>query len=368
MKITFLLSNPGLGGIERRLSWVVPELNALGHDANILNLRSHSNAAPLWEQSGVPVHSIPHEGVNRWLVAPRLYKTLRKQRPDVIHIYGLRANLVGRVTAKLACDASIISGQVSTDDWRKWYHVSLDRMTSPCVDRYMTNADAVSRAFARREKIPDEKLVTIYNGIDVNRYCCDGGARTAAREALNLTGNDVIFMMIANVRPAKNHAMLLDAVARLRSITSGFKVVLVGKDFTGSFEDEIRSRNLDDSVQYVGYQSDAGRLWPAADVAVLTSRWEGFPFSLLEAMASGLPVIATDVGGVSELIADQKSGFVVPPDAPDSLCESMRLLVESPDKRSLMGRRGRERAKTEFGLSTMLDRLVHLYQSVTEAR
>ena len=302
--------------------------------------------------------------MTRTLMIRRLVRELRRDRPDVVHIHGLRANIIGRIAAALARVPVVISGQVSTDDWRRWYHVAADRLTSPLVSCYMTNSEAVRRAFLKREKLAPERVITIHNGIDVDRYVVECGLRDRLRRQWQIEPDETLFLMIANVRPAKDHTGLLAAVEQLTQTETGFKVGLIGEDYSeGNLQAEIEKRGLETMVTYLGHQPDAARLWPAADVALLCSHWEGFPFSLLEAMATGLPVVATRVGGVDELVHHGTTGLVVPPGEPEAFCKAMRELLLHPRRREQMGSAGRDRVLNEFSLDVMLTRLSDLYQT-----
>ncbi|TWT70525.1 glycosyltransferase [Crateriforma conspicua] len=369
MKITYLLSNPGIGGLEQRLAWIVPRLNCRGHDTSILNLCNAGRSNDYWRRSGVPVSHISRTSSTELLFLPRLLHHLRQERPDILHIYGLRANLLGRIAAKLTGVQAVVSGQVSTDSWRKWHHVIADRLTSPAVSLYMANSNAVRTAFIERERVSPDRIVTVCNGIDIKSYSSNRHLRAQIRREWGISPLETAFLMVANIRPAKNHFGLLDAVLELKKDRDNFKIFLVGEDYSqGRLEREIGSRNLNDVVRFLGHRPNAGSLWAGADIGLLSSVWEGSPFSLLEAMASGVAVISTRVGGVSELVLDGVTGLTVPPNDPQSFAHAMRSMLDSPSRRKEMAGNAQLRATKHYSLESMLDGMLAVYTAALRSR
>lgn len=216
------------------------------------------------------------------------------------------------------------------------------------------------------EGAKNENIKVIFNGIELNEPIIDNNKRRNFRINLNLTENEVIFVCIANIIPYKGHLDLVTALANLDRPLN-WRLILVGNDYL-SYSKEIislsESLGIEKNIILLGPRQDIMNILSAADVGVLASHQEGMPNAILEYMAAGLPVIATSVGGVPELVIDGETGILVPPLTPNRLCDAARALLDSPDIRLRFGSAGRRRIEQRFGVDLEVREYDRLYRTL----
>ena len=366
LKVFHIVSNPNIGGIEGMLSKLVPIVDERGHDWQVVNLRSESAAYKLWDANGVKYHRLATPGKMLVTSVWGLYKLLKREKPDVVEIYGLRANFIARIAAKLAGVPVIVTGVLNTDDWRKWYHVWLDRLTSGFVAGWVPNSRACAESLIRREHFPQEKIYTMYDGIDIEYWCpdeCDEGRRQL-RESLGLKPEHILFTTVGNLRHQKGYPYLIEVVKEIAAVNPEARFLFVGK---GVMEEELKGRcrelGIDEYVIFAGYRDDIKAVYAASDVALLPSLYEGLPISLIEAMAMKLPVVSTKVSGIPELVVDGETGLLINPADSRQIVEAVREILRSAELRKAMGEAGRKRVVEKFSLPRMRDELIGFYES-----
>lgn len=366
--VCHLLGTSRIGGTERmvlaQIRRTAPELfrssvGALDRGGPLIEAARVLGAETILLPGGTPAVALSVFRLTRWL---------RRHRIDVVHLYGLSANVIGRMAAHLAGVPAVIAAVRNTDDWRTWRHVTLDRATAVWVDRWISNSDAGrDRTIAREGVLPDG-IVTVRNGVDVAHFAGrDHTARARLRDRLGGSPAATVALCVANARLHKGHYDLLAAMTLLADLN--LDLWIIGEDHTrGDLGRTIASRGLGARVRLFGFQDDVVPYYSAADLLVHASWWEGTPNVVLEAMAMGLPVVATAVGDVPLIVEDGVTGVLAPPRAPAQLAGVLRRLVGHPDLAASMGRAGRRRAETEFSLARMVERIEATYLDVLTGR
>jgi sugar transferase (PEP-CTERM/EpsH1 system associated) len=300
----------------------------------------------------------------------RLSQLLRRLRPDVVHSRNWGA-FDTVVAARLAGLGTVVHGEHGREaadpqglDPRR---NRLRRILAPLVSRFVTVSFDLRRWLIATVRIPVHKVVTIHNGVDANRF--SPGDPTEAREALGLPAAATVVGTIGRLDPVKDQASLITAFAGLAGSGSSHVLAVVGEGPSRpALENEIRGRGLSDRVRLFGERRDVPTVLRALDVFVLPSRAEGMSNTILEAMATGLPVVATQVGGTPELVEPDVTGRLVPPGDPNALGAALRAYVDDPYLRRLQGKAGRERVLQHFSLDRMAQAHVGLYNSLCRAR
>src|SRR5262249_10910403 len=237
------------------------------------------------------------------------------------------------------------------------------------VDRIVTVSDDLGRWLVDRVRIPTRKVITIRNGVDVNRF--RPGNPAAARAALGLPTNRFVVGTVGRLDPVKGQTTLLRAFALLRSLCAdqGALLLIVGD---GPCRSELTalmvSAGLDGRVHFLGERHDIPEVLQAMDAFVLPSIAEGSSNTLLEAMATGLPVVATRVGGSPELVDNDVNGILVAPREPQALAEAIGSYLSDSRLRALHGASARERAVACFGLERMTNSYLGLYRQLVSHR
>jgi sugar transferase (PEP-CTERM/EpsH1 system associated) len=243
----------------------------------------------------------------------------------------------------------------------------LRRVLAPLVSRFVTVSFDLRRWLITTVKIPAHKVVTIHNGVDTTRFF--PGDSAEARETLGLPIAATVVGTIGRLDPVKDQAGLIVAFSGLAESGSNLILAVVGEGPSRlALEGEIRRRGLSDRVRLFGERGDVPTVLRALDVFVLPSRAEGMSNTILEAMATGLPVVATDVGGNPELVEPEVTGRLVPSGDPGALEAALRAYVTDSYLRSLQGKAGRERVLQHFSLDRMAQAHGDLYTSLCRAQ
>jgi sugar transferase (PEP-CTERM/EpsH1 system associated) len=303
-----------------------------------------------------------------------LFKLLRQMRPEVLHTYNLgtieyhaTALLAGvpvRVHAEHGRDASDPHGVN-----RK--HNLLRRLLVPVIDRYVPVSRDLERWLGGVVGIPQAKVQLIDNGVDTERFKPAADANPAA-EPWNAPGGFVIGS-VGRLQDVKDQACLIDAFARLRSMLPEqrhrLRLVLVGDGpLRARLAQKIADAGLQDCAWLPGPRSDVAPVMRSFSLFALSSIAEGTPVTMLEAMASGLPVVSTAVGGIPDLVQDGVSGALVPASDPQALAEALAAYVVDAERTRAHGAAGRARIEQKYSVAAMLSAYVDLYDGLRKTK
>lgn len=221
-------------------------------------------------------------------------------------------------------------------------------------DRVVAVGQAVKQALVANEGIPPGRIDVIYNGVRLEAFAPDPSARHEVRRELGIGPQAPVAILVARLDPIKDHATALEVAARVQQTHPDFRLLLVGEGPSRpAIEAHIAARGLAGTVHLLGLRSDVPRLLAAADLFLLTSRSEGIPVTLIEAMGAGLPVVATQVGGVPEVVIENETGLLAPAGDAAALAEAVQRLLADPTWRQRLGRAGQARAAALFSQEAM---------------
>ncbi|MBB1087414.1 glycosyltransferase [Lysobacter sp. SG-8] len=243
------------------------------------------------------------------------------------------------------------------------------RLLNGRYDAVVAPAHEILGALARHERLGPGRMVWIPNGVDTAKFrpAASAGQRQAMRASLGLGPDEIAFGCVASLYPVKGHAVLLDAFARVHARNPRCRLLLVGSgELAGPLERQAQALGLGAAVTQLGIRADIDRILPALDVSVLASHSEGMSNAVLEAMASGLPVLATAVGGNLQLVRDGVTGCLVPAADVTEMATAMDRLAGDAGLREQLGAAGRRRIEAEFSLETMVRAYERLYQRLLE--
>jgi glycosyltransferase involved in cell wall biosynthesis len=295
----------------------------------------------------------------------RLYRLLRHEQPIILHAWVFHANLLARIIGRLARVPIIITS-------RRNVHIGpplrehLKRLTASWDTHAIAVCDLARQAEIGRAGGSPDKVITIHNGIDVERFTSLSSIKQAdARQTLNTPAEASLLGTVGRLHPQKGLPDLLTTFQRVKGTHPASHLLIVGEGECRT-DLERRAQQLDvaGAVTFAGHRDDVPQLLALLDVFVLASHWEGLPNVILEAMAAGLPVVATRVGGVPEVVVDGVTGLLVPPRDPDALSEAILTLLQDPDLRQKMGQAGRERVREHFSVERMVQDTEALYQQL----
>jgi len=360
------------GGLERQLLQVVKGLPA-DRFAQVLVVRGWEGNTCLDRSSlGPHVRLVADQGTGkdrRW--ALRLAAILREHRVDILHVRGFSMLLDAVAAAVLAGRVAVafsFHGLEAAESRFGWMRKRLYRAaTRRCADCWAVSRTA-AEAVAEKLGLPAGRFGVLPNGIDARKYqpTADIGA---VRRRLGLPEDRLIVLSVGNLKPVKGHDVLLEAFRRLGEDAERATLLLVGGDYLGGELQRWVDRHLASrDVRFLGEQAEPLAWYQSADIFVLPSRWEGASNALLEAMACGLPTVATNVGGNREVLRHEYSGLLVPADDPDSLASAMRRLIHDEASRRAFGEAGRRSIVEDYSIERTLERYAGRYEALVGRR
>jgi sugar transferase (PEP-CTERM/EpsH1 system associated) len=346
------------GGMERG---VVKLVNGLDPTRVRSMICSTQPAGPLRDEveSTVPVFELDRRDGNDIRLPRDLYRLFRRERPDIVHTHAWGTLLEGLLAARLARVPVVVHGEHGTLQLRR-YQRYLQRWGWSAADQVLSVSSRLADRMAAQTGFARDRIHTIRNGVDLSRF----GAiePMLARAALGVAATSRVIVTVGRLVPVKAHRMLLDSVALLRGRHPDATLILAGDGpLKGPLTEQAAALSLGDSVRFLGERADVETVLAAGDVFVLSSDSEGLSNTILEAMASRLPVVATDVGGAAELVRPGETGWLVRPYSAAALAEALDAALSDGETRQAMGRAGRRRAEAEFGLDAMVRRYERLY-------
>lgn len=286
---------------------------------------------------------------------------LRRHDFDIVHTHSTEAGIVGRFAAAVAGVPHVVHTvhgvpfAEDRNDLLNRFVLACERRAAGYTDRIATNADTIAAAYLDRGIGRHEQYTTVYSGVDLSAF-------REASPASDLPGGRPRVAMIGRLAEGKGFELLLEAAEQV--CDGDVSVCLVGDGpLYDSLAAGIDERGLGDSVFLLGYRDDVPRVLAASDVLALPSYREGTPRVITEAMASGLPVVATDIAGIPEQVADGESGYLIRPGDTAELTARLQELLADAELRERMGDRGRQRAE-RFSIEAMLEDVEELYEGL----
>lgn len=358
LRVAVLASTLAEGGAETITAAACRGLARRGHAVTVCLARRTGRTGKLLEGEGFECHSqvAPSRAdplnVFRWLLL------LRRCRPDVLYCLDHSNVWLPAIVA-----ARILGlGGAAVAVHRTWRadgsptFTRLDRFAMRWTDLCLALGESHARHLGDDCGVPAAKMRLVRNGVDCDHFRPPTGAGAIqGRQRFGLPDQVLVLAMVARLQPEKNHRLALEAVAA--DPIAGWHLVLAGEGpLRGTLESRARELGIANRCHWLGHRDDVADLLPLCDALIMPSlsRVETAPVAVLEAMASGLPVVASDVGCVREIVVNERSGLIVPPGSLPALVEALGRLAARPDLRADMGQAGRARAVADFTTSAMV--------------
>jgi sugar transferase (PEP-CTERM/EpsH1 system associated) len=361
VRVMHLVYRLASGGMEHN---IIKLANAHDPSRVVAGICSCQPADPLKERldPSVRLFELSRRHGHDFRIVAQLARLFGRERPDVLHTHGWGALCEGVVAARLARVPFIVHGEHGTMETRP-RNLRIQRFLWSRVQRVLSVSSRLAERMSAEVGFDRRNITVIRNGVDMRRIAA--GNASAIRDELGLKASDLVIGTVGRLEPVKDHDTLLDALALVRNAGLPFKAIIAGD---GSLRDALDRRaaelGLQGAVLFLGERSDVENVLAASDIFVMSSRSEGLSNTIIEAMAAGLPVVSTAVGGADELIADGVTGRLVPPANPAALAQSLAHLLRNPTEREAMGRRAHQRAASDFDLHRMVRDYEDLYLEV----
>lgn len=360
-RVAFLTTSLMRAGAETQVLRLALALRARGREVLVVSMVRPLDYVDRLEAAGVRVVSLEMpKGAPRPGAVVRLVRLLREWRPEVLACFMFHASLLGRVAGRLARVPVVVSS-VRTSRMGSPLQQRLLAWTDALSDATTANSAAVAAELRRRGICAAERVWHLPNAIDPDEVR-PSRPREATRDALGIRPGDFLWLAVGNLMPDKDYPALLRAFARVAGEDAAARLRIAG---AGPLEGELRALAAELRVEeavFLGRRADVADLLAAADAFVMSSAYEGVPNALMEAFLAGLPAVATDVGGVGELLRDGEGGALVPAGDPERLASAMRdIAALDPTRRGERGAAGRRRVLELCSLDRVVDRWEALF-------
>ncbi len=361
-----VISDLPVGGVEARLLALLPKL-ADKYDIRVCCIRARGALAGDFERAGIPVTVKYFRSRLHPLSLYKLAAYMREEQIDIVHTHMYRPNISGVVAARLARVPVIISQVHNVDHWDSRRQIFMDSLLSGWRDRVIVVSNAVKKNYIEKTRIAPQKCEVIYNGVDTEKYKSPNKAITL-KEKWGISPNDKVVGIIARLVPQKDHLTFIHAAEKVyRSIPNVAFLIIGGEKggcgVTAQLKTQVAEMGLDKQVIFTGVQKNIADILSIMDVSALSSIKEGFSNVILESMAAGVPMVATNVGGNREAIVDGETGFVVPQQSPQELAEAILKILQNDTLAASMRDTSLKRIKL-FSLDTMFQKTDELYQTL----
>lgn len=360
-RILYIIGQLAPNGAELQLVRLLEGLDKATFRCYVCSLWPILDLAPEVERTGAIIVPI----FKRWQfdvsVSFRLARFIRKEKIDIVHCFLPTANLWGRLGGVLA-GARVVVSERNMETWKPWYWLWLDRLLARYTSMILTNAEAIKRFVISSTKIEPGRVRVIYNLVNPARFTSIDP--TALRSELGIEQKMRVITSIGRLEEQKDFRTFLAACAMVRERTGSLpiKILIVGQ---GSLRKELerlaQALGIAGETVFLDWRKDIETVLAITDIFVLTSIREGLPNVILEAMAAGKPVVASDVGGIPDAVLDGLTGFLVSPQNVSGFAEALSRLLNDADEAAAMGRRGQTRACEMFTEDRMLSEIQHIY-------
>lgn len=374
LRIVHVVENLERGGLERMVIDLAAAQRAAGHAVRVVCLYAPGALAAELSGQGIAVQACDKRAGADLSALRRLRAQLRAAPDAIVHTHNANAHYHAVAAAiglpRASAPARVLNtrhgmGAAHPRSRGEWLY----RCTMRRTDVVIAVCEAARARFAAQGVRPRRALLAVPNGIRIDAFAPAGDERRAAlRSVLGLAPNTRIVGTVGRLNPVKDQRSLLQAFAHVHADARDTALVLVGDGaLRAALEAEAAALDIAEAVRFLGDRGDVRQLLQGFDAFALSSLSEGYSMALLEACASGLPIVATDVGGNREIVADGGNGLLVPAARPEALADALAALLRDPARAAAMGRVGRAWALREASIETMAARYETLYRGEAAA-
>lgn len=330
---------------------------------------------------GVTPHVIP-EIVTAFSLSARdakavakLYALMRRERPDIVHTHTAKAGFIGRLAARFARVPVIVHtfhghvlhgyyGPVKNELLRR-----LEQSLALITDRLVTVSEQVKKELVGYGIAPADKITVVPLGFDLKPFLDAYERRGDFRREMGLSNEHKLVGIVGRIFPIKNHELFLQAAARVAAREPAARFVIVGDGpLRLALERQAVELGITERVRFTGWRRDVAKIYADLDALVISSDNEGTPVSVIEAMASGCPAVATRVGGLPDLIADEETGLLVPPKDAERLADAVLRVLQDSAMAGTVSQNAMSTARRRFGVERLIADMDRLYSELLEAK
>lgn len=384
--ILFIIPSLHVGGAESQLCLVLPLLHDKGWDITIFLTSGIGELAEQLEMSNIKIikpkfMNTKQRITNKLLRLPymllsllRLTYHLIRHKPKIVHFTLTEAYLLGGLSCMLVGQKNLIMSRRSLNNYQNKYPLlaKIEHWLHTKMDIIVSNSKIIHEQLATLEAVPLHKLRLIYNGIDMQRFINKKHEHQMIRQQFNLSNSTLTFIVIANILPYKGHATLLRALGTIDAqLPQNWQLLCVGRksDYCIELEAMAQELNIATHVYFLGQQPTAAveQLLAIANIAISPSYEEGLSNAIIEAIAAGVPLIVTDVGGNPEIVTHNKTGLIIPSKDMTALSTAILTLVRNPQRAAELVTNGKQHVQQHFSLDACADAYHQLYMEILKS-
>jgi len=370
--ILYLTSVLVTEGSQHVLLTLAGQLNADRYKSLVCCLTPRMDMLPRFQRAGIEVVPL---GMQSYSVpsilraAHDLRALIHSRQIDLIHTTNFSDGLFGRVVARFAGVHVVLSSIHTIYRWKPRLELLLDIVTAKLIDGVIVVSQA-ARQFAIEDlKIPDNKIYVVYNGINCLPVVNDVESILRIRAEIGLRSDSSVVACVGSLKEVKGQKYLLQAAPAILAEVPNAQLLIIGDGpLQSALRDLAVTLGIVDKVCFAGSREDVRAILPAIDILVSPSLSESFSISILETMAAEKPVVATEVGGIPELVEDRRTGLLVPPENPSAIAQAVVSLLTSPDKSRMFGVAGGQRLREFFTDEKMVRRHEEIYEFYLERK
>jgi len=368
-KILYIITGMKTGGAEILVRDINRNINTELLEVTILSLTSLGEVGREVFEDRENIKFLDIKSKLNPFIFLKLFLFIKKNNPDIIHTHLFHAHILGRIIGRMF-DTQITVSTFHSDNLGGFLREKFLKYTDLFTEINIAVSKAVAERLIKKNISTENKLRIIHNGIDLDNFLFrDYEKREKIRQKLSINQKDRLFISVGRLNKVKGHSYLIESFKKVNDqLSEDDKLIIIGD---GKEKDnllhKIKELKLSDSVFLLGRKNNVSDYLNAADLFISPSIHEGFGISIAEAMASGVPVIATDVGGVSELIEDEKTGFLLKSGSAEDLTRKIKHLLDLPtDDLKKITDAARDDIEKKFSIGIMVKKYEYLYKTLLE--
>jgi len=371
-KVLIVISNMEFGGAQRQIVELINNMDQTKFEVHLCSL---SEYMPLADQldKNIPVHIIHKKYKFDFSVVLRITKLIRKHKFNIIHSYLFDAEIAVRLAAKLSItNIKVVGSERNTNYTLKPIQKKAYKLTKHLVGNIIANSQSGANFNAKLTGQPVNKYHVVYNGVNTQKFKEQDSDKV--RSELGVDLNVKLIGMFASFKQQKNHPFLIEALKRIKEDGYNFKLLLVGDELHGglhgsdNYASELKKKiaesNIANDVIYLGNRNDIERIYPICDFTVLPSLFEGTPNVILESMACGVPVIATDISDNKIIIDHERNGFIVPLNDSIELQKKIIILLNDNIMLKSMGKAAKQKVILNYSSIRLAENTQKIYEKL----